>query len=241
LKQIVNSVAYISLFLSIAALVLSLVYTRKGPKGSEGPQGTEGPEGPQGIEGPEGPQGPKGDQGIPGGSFGGSYGSFYSSVTQFMGGFTTASGSVSQTPLRYNAVAYKSADVRCSTTVNNGSAQAPGDSKIYLQTAGVYALNYSLQMDDVENSNQARKANIWLRINGENVPDSGSVISVIGKDGETLPFVEYINAFNSGDFFEIVWFSTNSNVVVASFQTTSIDPSVSVNVPSVITNVYRIA
>ena len=201
----------------------------------------QGPQGAQGIQGPQGPQGIQGIQGVPGGSFGGSYGSFYSSVTQFMGGFTTASGSVSHTPLRYNAVAFKSADVLCSTSLITNQGQASGDSRIYLQTAGVYTLNYSIQLDDLQNSNQAVKANMWLRINGQNVADSGSVQSVIGKDGEAIPFCEYINAFNSGDYFEIVWFSTNSNVVAASFQTTSIDPSVTVNVPSVITNVYRIA
>lgn len=212
----------------------------QGIQGIQGPIGNTGPKGDTGAQGPQGDPGPQGPQGNPGGTFGGSYASFYSSVTQFMGGFLTASGIVSQTAMRYNAVAYKSADITCSTTAINAVGQAPGSSKIYVNTAGVYTLNYSIQFDDVQNSNQAVKASIWLRVNGTNVADSGSVVSVIGKDGETIPFVEYIHPFNSGDNFEIVWFSTNTNVVAAAFTTASVDPSVSVNVPSIITNVYRI-
>lgn len=217
--------------IAMAALVLAiiaLVMKKRGPSGAKGDLGDKGDKGDEGDVGPSG------------GSFAPSYAGFYSTQTQYMGARTTNADVHTPTPIYHNQVALQTSDIRCSTTLNNGTGSVTGDSRIFIYTAGVYKISFSIQLDNDNNSNQNAKVEFWLRKNGIDVPWSGSVVDILGKDSETFPMVEFVDSVSSGDRFEALWFSTLNEVHLVAFPAGNSNPSTTVAVPSIITNIYRI-
>lgn len=174
-------------------------------------------------------------------AFNPSYGGFYSTENQYMGQVTSNAGLSSQSSLFYNYATAKSNDVICSTTKpSTGGNSVSGDSRIFLMTSGVYKISTSVQLD--QTANAVTPVSIWLAVDGVAVPESGSQITIQQSSGESFPFVEFLLQMSASQYFEIKWNSFNTTSWVARFTTDNGLGSVSgSNVPSVITNVYRIA
>lgn len=193
------------------------------------------------LQGPQGIQGIQGIQGPAGGSFPPSYASFVSTENQYMGQVTTNQNFVTPSVFQYNTIAIQTADIKCSVSRANGNGSLTGDSRIFVGTSGVYKISFSAELDNDLASNQNAKVEIWYKKNGSSVPWSGSVIDILGKDSETFPFIEFLDTFSGGEFFEGAWFATVPQVHVAAYPANNSNPSTTVAVPSIITNVYRIA
>jgi hypothetical protein len=174
-------------------------------------------------------------------SFNPSYGGFYSTEDQYMGQVTASAALTSQSSLFYNYSTAKSSDVICSVSKPSaGGNSVSGDSKIYLMTSGTYKISTSIQFD--QSANSVTPVALWLAVNGTNVPESGSIVTIQQATGETFPFVEYLIPMSASQYFEIKWNSFQTTSFAAHFSTgNGIGSTSGANVPSVITNVYRIA
>jgi hypothetical protein len=143
------------------------------------------------------------------------YGAFYDTSTQ------TNAGATSANPMLLN-----------STELSNGvSAEALG--KIRITNAGVYNIQFSAQLDKTDGGDD--EAEIWLSVNGTNVPWSSSVISIHSNNGKDIPAWNWFYEFAANDYFQIFWHSadTDMRILARSAQTTPTRPAV----PSVILTV----
>jgi len=174
-------------------------------------------------------------------AFNPSYGGFYSTENQYMGLVTVSANLSSKSSLFYNFSTAKSNDILCSTTrPSSGGNSVSGDSRVYVMTSGVYKISTSVQLD--QTANAVTPAAVWLSVNGTPVLDSGSIVTIQQAQGEVLLFVEFLQTMSATQYFEIQWNSFNTTSFAARFSTGDGLGSVSgANIPSVITNVYRIA
>ncbi len=152
------------------------------------------------------------------------YGSFYSNQAQQVIAADTA------TPITLNGTyeSYK-------TSIYGGSGTS---SRIKIDTAGTYNIQFSAQVDLVDGS-QPQKGDFWFRIDGVNVPESNTRISVLGKDYETVIALNFIYTFAGGQYFELFMSSSDSNWALA--RDTGITNPTRPGIPSIIITVVPVA
>jgi len=149
-------------------------------------------------------------------------GCFISSTTQ------TQTGGVANTP---TPIAFDSA------VVNNGvGLQGVLPSTIIeVKQAGTYELIFSIQFDKVGVGVDSVDA--WVRVNGNDVPDSATQIVVAGNNGETVMTVATFLVLNSNDTVEIVFASGEATMAVTAFPAWTVgggDPYDRPAIPSII-------
>lgn len=195
-----------------------------GPVGSTGGIGITGPTGPQGVTGNTGPTGATGDTGPigPTGSGITVYGSFYSTVTQNVGGADTA------TYLTHNTI-----DVNV-----GGFSLTGGNTGIMVPTAGTYEIIPSIIFG--KTGGGVTQVFFWFQKNGINISDSGTQLSISGNNNETVGTVSYLTApLNANDVISLQFASADATVqAVASPAITT--PYQRPNTPSIITTVKRL-
>lgn len=120
------------------------------------------------------------------------------------------------------------------TDLSNGVSLSSG-SRIVCTNAGTYNFAFSAQLDSVTGSSQ--NIVIWARINGTNVPYSASTIAVQGTSAETIAAWNFFLTLTAGQYFELVWAVTNTDVKIVASASTAIHPGI----PSVILTVNQIA
>lgn len=123
-----------------------------------------------------------------GGSIG-YYGSFWDSTTQTAASTTTA-----------YVVGINSTDGHDGITVEGGN-------RLTVANAGVYNLATSIQVTNTDT--QAHDATFWLRKNGTDIDQSGSVVTIPSTHGGTaghyLFYVDLIQQMAAGDYLQLVW------------------------------------
>lgn len=153
-----------------------------GPQGEPGMQGLPGQTGQQGIQGEIGPQGP---QGIPGDGVAPYYGAFSSSATQNIAPANTA------VPITYN-----------STDLSSGVNLGSPASQIVVAHAGIYNIQFSAQAS--KTSGGVDVMDIWARVNGSNLANSNSQITLTSASDRSVPAWNFLLQLNAGDRFEMV-------------------------------------
>ncbi len=123
------------------------------------------------------------------------YGTFYSTSTQQVTAANTA------TLITFNGT-YESNKVN---RVGGGTT-----SQIQILTAGVYNVQFSAQIN-LANGNQPQKGDFWFRVNGNNVPQSNTSMSITGKDYETVLALNFVSSFAANDYLELVMSSADLN------------------------------
>lgn len=96
------------------------------------------------------------------------------------------------------------------TQISSGIAIGSPTSRITVDTAGLYNIQFSIQF---ANTNAAADNTVvWLKVNGSNVADSASWITVPGKhaggDGQLLMSLNLFYEFTAGQYFELYWMNT---------------------------------
>ena len=143
------------------------------------------------------------------------YGSFYDTTIQSAAVINTAY------PIAYNT-----------TVFSNGVYVDPTNpSRIYVDHPGVYNFQFSIQLDKPNASSD--HVHIWPRINGVDVPNSASKVSLTGSDAELIPAWNFFVDMNSGDYFQLMWTASDIRLVITSFPAVPPVPAV----PSVIMTV----
>jgi len=148
-------------------------------------------------------------------------GAFSDTTSQLQGGTGVAS-----TP---TAITYNSADVTNGIDLVIGSP-----SQIRVSKTGLYQVQFSIQFD--KTGGGTSQVDVWLRVNGTDVPDSASQVVVAGTNGETVLTVPYMLNLNALDRIEVVFASTDATMEVASFPALT-TPYVRPAIPSIITTV----
>ena len=145
------------------------------------------------------------------------YGSFYDTTTQSATAINTAYG------LKFN-----------STDISNGVSVGSPTSRIVVTYAGTYNVQFSAQLDKA--SGATAHASIWLRKNGTDVPASAGIIAVQGTSAETVPAWNYLITLAAGDYIEIMWSTTDTNLQLTYSAAASPVPAI----PSVILTVTQV-
>jgi len=147
------------------------------------------------------------------------YGSFGSTDSQ------TVTGANQATPITHNL-----------TFIANGVDYDPANpSHIRITADGVYKVSYSVQLDKAGGG--ISTCDIWIAIDGVNVPTSASRDAVAGNNGESFVMCEYIFQLNSGQYFEVIFASPDDTMTAQHFAAVAPYPEV----PSIITNVIQIS
>lgn len=108
-------------------------------------------------------------------------------------------------------------------------------SRIYVDTAAVYNIQFSAQID--KTSAPVGLLWIWLRINGVDVANSASQIRVQGNNAEMIAAWNFFAQLVGGDYFEIMWAVDSTTIQLQSIAAAAPVPFV----PSVILTVNTIS
>ena len=147
------------------------------------------------------------------------YGSFSSTQSQTVAGVNTT------TVLTYNNTE------AASQTYSSGG-------KIYVQASGVYRILYTVQFDT--SSGGAQSVIVWFRKNGVNIDRSASVFT-IANNAENIAACEIIVSLLYGDYIEIVCQSGDANMTAAYMAAGGVAPNNYPAIPSIITDIQKIA
>jgi hypothetical protein len=125
------------------------------------------------------------------------YGAFSSSVTQS----TTAN----------------TATLMTLNTTDFSNQVSISSSKITAAIAGIYNLQFSAQIENLDNAPQ--DAYIWLKQNGTDIVGSTGVVGMPARKNPADPFHDikgwnYFVSLNAGDYIEIYWSTTNALVTI---------------------------
>lgn len=143
------------------------------------------------------------------------YGSFSDSTTQAAAAINTAY------PIAFNT-----------TDLSNGVYLGSPTSRIYVDTANVYNIQFSAQVDLT--SGATSLVWFWLRHNGTlDVPDSTGKIRIQGNDSELVASWNYLIELNAGDFVELMWETDDTSAVLLAEGASAVHPAI----PSVIVTV----
>ena len=150
-------------------------------------------------------------------------GSFFSSTTQAQ----TGSVSNTPTPITFDTM-----------VASNGVALvgAPPSSQIQVSKTGLYSFQFSAQLD--KTGGGTSQVEIWLRKNGNDIPDTATQVVVAGTNGETVMTVPFFLDLSANDIVECVFASGDATMVIASFPawTAPADPYTRPAIPSIIAN-----
>jgi hypothetical protein len=127
-----------------------------------------------------------------------SYASFFDTTTQ-----TTPAN----TP---KALTYNTIDIA------SGIITGTPNSRVRFEYAGIYNLQFSLQMENSDVADQ--DVNIWFRINGINVSTSTGLVSVPAKhggvNGHTIVGWNYVLRIGAGQYVELIWCPGHAGITI---------------------------
>jgi hypothetical protein len=124
------------------------------------------------------------------------YGSFYSNVDQTNPVANTVNlMTVNNTVDAFNVVV---------GTVN---------SRIYVSEEAIYNIQFSAQLD--KSGGSASAVYIWLRVNGVNIANSATKITIDGPNSEIVAAWNFVLPLAENDYFELAWQSSDTNVFLA--------------------------
>lgn len=115
-------------------------------------------------------------------------------------------------------------------------------SRIYVRNAGVYNIQFSLQL--VNQDNVAQYADVWFRLNGTDVPRSASRFDIPARKSSTdwSHVIGTVNIFlemAAGDYFEIAGTTSSTLVALESYPADTVIPRPAI--PAAIVTVQYIA
>ena len=90
-------------------------------------------------------------------------------------------------------------------------------SKITVANAGIYNLQFSVQLENTDNASQ--DVFIWLKQNGVDIAGSTGKVGMPARKGVGDPFHaiygwNYFVSMTAGQYIEIYWSTTNANVTI---------------------------
>jgi hypothetical protein len=150
----------------------------------------------------------------------GSYGSFYSTITQTNIAGTARSMSLNTTDI--------------SNGVSISGSTNPFNTYIKTENPGVYDIQFSAQVDKTDSGTD--EIWIWLRKNGVNVTDSATSIQLVGNGDHYVAAWNFFVNSAANDYYQLMWYSTDANVRLHAEAGFGVVPAI----PSLIVTVNRV-
>lgn len=102
------------------------------------------------------------------------------------------------------------------TDISNG-VYLSNTTRIYVRNSGIYNLQYSLQL--ANSNNDGEWADVWFRVNGNDVADSGSRFYLparksTGDPSYVLGSMNFFVELNAGDYVQIAGAVSNTTVIL---------------------------
>lgn len=144
-----------------------------------------------------------------------------------------AAGSYSSSAIQPAAALGAATTLTFNTTEKQFNTSLVAGSRIYTAATGTFRFDYSIQMDN--NSGGSQNANIWIAKNGTAVPRSASTIT-LASNAKQLPFVSYTLDLNAGDYLEVIFNATDTNVRALAAVAAAPVPAI----PSIIVNLTQV-
>ena len=123
------------------------------------------------------------------------------------------------------------------TDVSNGVSRGSPTSRIICANAGLYNFQFSMQLNSSSSNNQT--VYIWPRINGTDVTNSGSIVTIAGNNAKVIPSWNFHLTLTAGQYFELMIASDSTNISLY-HQVAQTSPFAMPAVPSVILTVNQI-
>lgn len=121
------------------------------------------------------------------------------------------------------------------TVVNDPVTLRP--TRITVPTSGIYSLDVSPQI--LHTGGGTVTITFWARIDGANVPRTGTSFEMGNNNNRTCPFLTLDIALNAGQYVEWVFMTTGTNTSLEHFPAVVGPPAVT-EIPSVIVNCKRL-
>jgi len=151
------------------------------------------------------------------------YGSFYSTSSQPVAGAGATTLATFNSTYESNRVA-----------IIGGSGTS---SRIQIQDAGPFSLTFSAQIN-LTSGTQPKVGDFWFRINGQDVPQSSTQMTISGKDFQTVITINFVYTFAKDDYFEIVFSSNDANYRIEALNGLTNPPRP--DIPSIILSVLPV-
>lgn len=123
------------------------------------------------------------------------------------------------------------------TNVNNGGFTYSG-STITVPVSGTYEIIPSIQFD--KTGGGTNSAFFWLKVNGSNVPDSSTEITIAGPTAATVGTASLMVSMNANDKMEVV-FASSDTTMIALAVAAQTSPYSRPGNPSIITTIKRLS
>lgn len=146
------------------------------------------------------------------------FGSFISTATQTNAGATSA-----------NLITFSSVEEALYVSLVDNS-------KLTVARDGLYDFQFSFQVDKTDGG--ADDMDIWVRINGEDLPNGTGRITVTSNAVVTVPSWNYMLNLAAGDYVEFVWCSADVDMRLLA-QTSLTNPT-RPDIPSVAATVVQL-
>ncbi len=117
------------------------------------------------------------------------------------------------------------------TDLNQGVYIGVPTSRIYVDRPGSYNFQFSAQFSSTNAS--TKTIYIWADVNGTAVPYSSGKITMKGAAESYLAAWNFVLRMNTGDYFRLMWATTDTNVSILAEGATAFSPAI----PSVILTV----
>lgn len=132
------------------------------------------------------------------------------------------------------AMTFDGTDVADGVTLSNGS-------RLVVPMTGVYNLQFSAQLKNITNAQE--DATIWFRINGTDVPNSATQITVparksAGIFGYAVASWNIFLEMTANQYVEIIWLPTSTSITVEALPA-SLSPAYPA-IPSVIATISQV-
>ena len=105
------------------------------------------------------------------------------------------------------------------TTDFSSDVYTSNTSRVYFPPAGPYNIHWSGQFEN--SSKDLEDIDVWLRINGTDVPGSTGLISIPAGKKDTPSHMiigwNYFLQFTAGQYLEIMWAASNTTVTLQSY------------------------
>ena len=144
------------------------------------------------------------------------HGSFSDTTTQTLGATNTAT-----------AITFDSTDV------SDGVLIGSPTSRIVCNYTGVYNFQFSAQLKS--GSASTKNAYFWPRIDGTDVPNSATRITISGSGSYVVPAWNFLLQIDAGSYFQLMWAADDTNVSLIAEASTAFCPAI----PSIILTAVR--
>jgi hypothetical protein len=106
------------------------------------------------------------------------------------------------------------------TTDFSNGVSVVANSKITVEYAGIYNLQFSVQLQNLDNAPQ--DVFIWLKQNDADITGSTGLVGLPARKSAGVPFHDikgwnYFLNMNAGDYVQIYWSTTNADVTIQTY------------------------